>query len=107
MWKVNRWQPKIRYGAIDNVCCPDCKSKGQIFEDFVNYEKVVVCNVCGSVFSNITVDKDNAVIKAIKIGNMKSRKEISDMSIGEDVTFEFDTYYQSLSKPIIFGRTQQ
>lgn len=68
----------------------------------VDFDSVVICCTCGSIFSEITVDKSGKPIKAIKIGEKKYRSSILPISANEPLTTEAgEPYFEMLQEPII------
>lgn len=71
--------PKVQYLAKKEWDCPICRAKG-LRGGVVDFESVMTCAICGSIFSEITYDKNGRVIKAIKIGDKKYQPSILPIS---------------------------
>lgn len=84
--------------------CPVCRAQGRLYITGVaTFDSVVICCACGSIFSEITVDKSGKPIKAIKIGEKKYHKHISALSANKPMTVELgDPYLEMLQEPIVY-----
>lgn len=93
--------PKVQYPAQKEWDCPVCRLKG-LNGGLVDFESVMTCGICGSIFSEITYDKSGKIIKAIKIGEKKYHPSILPISANEPLTMELgEPYFEMLQEPIV------
>lgn len=89
---------------ISKFACPVCRAQGRLYMGAVDFDSVIICCTCGSIFSEITLDKSDKPIKAVKIGEKKYHKSIPPVSVNEPITMEFDELYlEMLQEPIVYG----
>ena len=91
------------FPTVHELYCPVCKAKhlgmGGCLAEF---DEVVMCGVCGSIYSEITYDKSGKVLKAIKIGERKYIPFIPPASVNEPLTMELgDSYFEMLQEPVV------
>lgn len=84
--------------------CPVCRVHGKLYMGAVDFDRVIICCTCGSIFSEITADKSGKPIKAVKIGERKYHTPILSVSANEPMTMELgEPYFEMLQEPIIYG----
>lgn len=93
--------PKIHYPAKKEWDCPVCQAIG-LSGGMVDFESVMTCGICGSIFSEIAYDKNGKVIKAIKIGAKKYRPSNLPISANEPLAMELgEPYFEMLQEPLV------
>lgn len=83
--------------------CPVCRTQGRLYITGVaTFDSVIICYRCGSIFSEITVDKSGKPIKSIKIGERKYKPSLLPASANELMTMELgEPYFEMLREPIV------
>lgn len=88
---------------ISKFVCPVCRAQGRLYIGAVDFDRVIICCTCGSIFSEITVDKSGKPIKAVKIGEKKYYSSILPISANEPLTMEAgEPYFEMLREPIVY-----
>lgn len=96
--------PKVQYPTGTEWDCPVCRAKG-LSGGVVDFTSVMTCDICGSIFSEITYDKNGRVIKAIKIGDKKYQHSILPISANEPLIMELgEPYFEMFAEPISYGK---
>lgn len=87
---------------ISKFICPCCTAQGKVYMGVVDYDSVVICHTCGSIFSEITSDKSGKPIKAVKMGERKYKPSLLSASANEPLTMELGApYFEMLREPIV------
>lgn len=88
---------------ISKFVCPVCAAQGRLYMGVVDFDSVVICYTCGSIFSEIKVDKSGKPIKVIKIGERKYKPSLLSASANEPMTMELgEPYLEMLQEPIVY-----
>lgn len=98
--------PKVQYPTGTEWDCPVCRAKG-LYGEVVDLASVMTCGICGSIFSEITYNKNGKVIKVIKIGDKKYRPSILPISANEPMIMELgEPYFEMLEEPIVIEASE-
>lgn len=98
--------PKVQYPPKKEWDCPICRAKG-LGGCVVDFSPVMMCGICGSIFSEITYDKNRKVIKAIKIGERKHTEPIPLIRADENFSFvDGEPNIEMLKEPIVYGDSE-
>lgn len=104
MSAIKRVEPdNTGFPTVHELYCPVCKAKcldmgGCLME----FDEVVMCGVCGSIYSEIAFNKSGKALKAIKIGERKYKPSLLSASVNEPLTMELgEPYFEMLQEPIV------
>lgn len=92
------------FPTVHELYCPVYKAKRLYMGGcLVEFDEVVMCGVCGSIYSEITFNKCGKVLKAIKIGERKYKPSLLSASANEPLTMELgEPYLEMLLEPMVY-----